>query len=316
MGNKINTSALRDVVVNGGASFKESSSSFIFTCPRCKKSKKLYLHKQTGAFICFYCADTGFKGRAEYALTELLGIPLQDLREKLYSFHEYLESNTISFGFSDFDSDDSLVANILPIVEWDKRFVSSASWEFDRARKYLIERRGLREEHIVKYNIKSNPVWNTVVFPVTYNGELYGWQERSIYDDFRYTLKGFRKDKMLMFQDRLVGSKHAVLTEGPLDALKCNLAGGNVCAMGKGVSDVQLEIIQNHVKKLYVALDPDANVETEKICRKMSENMEVYLMEVPKNRKDFGECTEEEALNQFKEAKRYSGQVFFYFKGF
>jgi hypothetical protein len=52
------------------------------------------------------------------------------------------------------------------------------------------------------------------------------------------------RDTVLMFQDRLATSDHAIICEGPVDALKCHLVGGNVATMGKVVSSRQIEIIK------------------------------------------------------------------------
>jgi DNA primase len=146
------------------------------------------------------------------------------------------------------------------------------------------------------------------VFPVTHNGKLYGWQERSIRGDIKMTMKGFERDKALMFYDNLNDSKHAIVTEGPVDALKCDILGGSVCTMGKDIGDYQIKLIVTKVDKVYLALDPDASAEKARLCKAIADFKEVFIMTPPK--KDFGMCSEEEVIKSFEEAVPYFGQTF------
>src|SRR5277367_2239753 len=77
--------SLKNVIASSGVSYRDNGKSFIFECPRCNKRNKLYIEKTEGFFACFKCKADGFKGRAEYALSELLGLPVADLKDKLYS---------------------------------------------------------------------------------------------------------------------------------------------------------------------------------------------------------------------------------------
>ena len=305
----LNSQALMDIIKTGGLDFKEGAVSFILSCPRCNKSRKLYIHKNKGMWICFRCSDEGFKGRKpEFILHELYGTPLEELKAILYgNYQENLPRRCIQLTMPSIEEE---FEEELIETTWNPNFVDFDSPLFDRARDYLINKRGLREEHIQFYNIKYNPAWRTVVFPVVFDGVLYGWQERSVIDSFKYTLKGFKKERILMFQDRLSNSEHAILTEGPLDGLKCHILGGNVCSMGKGVSTAQLKILKNMVKRVYVGLDPDATKELNRVCRELCGDVEVFVLQPPMGRKDLGECTEEEILNQFHCAEKYTGQCF------
>ncbi len=317
-----NPDALKEIIEEGGIHFKEGAVSFIFTCPRCEKPDKLYIRKGDGVFCCFRCgADdvSKFKGKAEFALRELYSIPLEILRERLYGAESSLLKSHLDFKLANrWTSDEEefgydIVNEGLPAIPWSPDFVGPDNPAFAKGRSYLLEKRGLSDTHINEYQLKYHPKWGCVVFPVIVGGQLVGWQERAIDRDFKYTLAGFKKDQVLMFQDRLIGSPHAVLTEGPVDALKAHLCGGNVCSMGKSVSKTQLEILRT-MEKVYLGLDPDASQEIDSICRALYDDVEVFLMPPPSGRKDLGECTELEVFEQFKTAKKYTGQMFLYFK--
>lgn len=313
--------ALTEIIKTSGIHFREGAVSFIFTCPRCHKSNKLYIRKRDGRFTCFYCsAKDKFSGKAEWALSELCSMSIEDVRERLYGLHRDNERGMLELKFiSVFDDNDDEFGyeEDIGYVDPNPDFVGFNNEAFANGRSYLL-RRGLTDEIIKEYKILFHPAWQTVVFPIFVNGFLKGWQERAIDRDFKYTLKGFKKEHYFMFQDRLMGAPHAILCEGPVDALKCATipGGGNVASMGKGVSLAQLDILRKSTKKLYVALDPDATTEIDKICRQMYDDVEsIYIMQPPKGKKDLGECTFEECLDQFHKAEKYCGQVYFTLKG-
>ena len=104
-----------------------------------------------------------------------------------------------------------------------------------------------------------------------------------------------------MFQDRI--TDHVVLAEGPVDALKAHLCGGNVASLGKNVSSYQLDLIrQSGVKRLYLALDPDAFNESQAILKKMAYDLEIFAM-VPQSG-DLGGMSFEEVYRLYLEAPK------------
>jgi DNA primase len=106
-----------------------------------------------------------------------------------------------------------------------------------------------------------------------------------------------------MFQDNLINSPHAIICEGPVDALKCHLIGGAVATMGKNVSKRQIEIINNSgVGRVYVALDPDAVTEIKHLLQAFPDK-ETHLLQPPPDKKDLGECSLEEVRDLFQRAR-------------
>jgi hypothetical protein len=108
-----------------------------------------------------------------------------------------------------------------------------------------------------------------------------------------------------MFIDNLIGSDHAILCEGPIDALQCTLAGGGIAALGKAVSKSQLALLKySGVRKLYIGLDPDAFIESNSMLRDMCNSMEIYDMAAPEPYGDLGEMSMGSVLELYKNAKR------------
>jgi hypothetical protein len=309
----MNPETLRNFIVNGNIAFKEGATSFIFSCPRCNKNNKLYIHKQHGRFICFVCKDRSkFYGKAEYALSELYNLSVSDVQYRLYGQADKQFKKYIDFTLKDlFDYNVIEEEPEINEIYYPPDFISLNMGIAKPGANYLLGR-GLTQDHFDTYHLMYHPAWRTVVFPIKYQGKLYGWQERSIDTKFKYTNKGFKKDQMLMFQDRLDYSNKAVLTEGPVDALKCHVLNiGNVASMGKAVSNKQLNIIKSKCNTLYIGLDPDADTEIDKICRNLYDSFTIYLLLPPTGRKDLGECSEEEVIEQFNKAQKYCGQLFF-----
>ncbi len=129
----------------------------------------------------------------------------------------------------------------------------------------------------------------------------------------------------MMFANRLVGSKHVVVCEGPIDAIKADWCGGNVATMGKAVGLGQVKTLRDPdrlnrqqvgaicgagIQKVYLALDDDAARETERLVRQFSD-LEVYQMIPPAPYHDLGEMDYPEVLELFRGAKRVNpGNVF------
>lgn len=302
----MDTAYLSKLIKDSGISYKQTSNSYIFTCPRCLKKDKLYLRKKDGRFICFYCKDKeNFHGKPEFALTELLHIPIHELRKILYDLPIYLPQNKhIDIEFC--ETEHSLMQTTS---------ITKLYWPIDtypinhqfskKAADYLLFR-GICLELAIQYKIRYSPNDGRVLFPVYRGKDLYGWQGRFIKNDPRVpkmiSPKGFVKSNFLMFEQNLKFNEHIVVCEGPVDAMKAHLCGGNIATMGKCISRKQIEIILSYrPNKIYLALDPDAANETNRLLQEFS-SINCYLMLPGEGKKDLGEMSLEEVLDKFKGA--------------
>lgn len=326
---------IRAILQEGGVSFKQNGKSFIMTCPRCSKKDKLYLRRKDGRFVCWYCKEIdGFNGKPEYALHELSGVPVQEIRKKLYGddvrrpAEVYLDIDIRDF--EDEDADDFLdLAPKVKAVAWPLDFYDLSHEVSGPGRDYL-EGRGIPTSVAREYGIRYYPGKRRIIFPVQSRGELYGWQERLTEGDKPYwdarrqkvvsplkvvTMTDLPRDRVLMFADRLNGSDHCVLTEGPVDALKAHLCGGNVATMGKAVAGSQLDLIQSAgVSRVYLGLDPDAYLEVNRI-RKILTDVVLYDLRPPAPYNDLGEMPMEAVRHLFDNAPVLNpGHVVLYLK--
>ena len=331
-------SALKAFIQNNSLSYKENSRSYVFDCPRCTRRQKLYMEKRGGRFKCFYCADKderGYQGRPEFALADLALMPLQEVRRVLYGT-EYTGTAValdlqLSAFFGDGDEVDSDAAIVVPEVQFPFDYYP-IDHEFSKRGVEYLATRGIDLDVAREYKLRYAPAKRRVVFPVEVGDRLVGWQERIVVATKHWDEEGGRyreSAKMLsskniptaqvvMFANRLQDSKHVVVCEGPIDAIKAHLCGGNVATMGKAIGPGQVETIRDPerltralvgnfrcggIERVYLALDPDAARETGRLIREFSD-MEVYLMTPPKGRHDLGEMAYGEVLDLFHGARR------------
>ena len=291
-------------------------------CPRCGKNQKLYIRRMDGRFCCFVCREIeSFQGRPEFALTELCNLSLDEVRLALYDTEKGKPTSIyLDIDINDFeDADSPDYINIKPELqtfEWPRNFHPLDHELSSRGVKYL-ESRGIPVTLAMEYGIRYNPDKVSVVFPVLSKGKLYGWQSRLVEGDKPYwshkyqkmvkpikalTHTDLKKDQTLMFADRLENSQHCVLTEGPVDAIKAHLAGGNVCTLGKSVSRAQLELLRvAGIQKIYLGLDPDAYEEVNRI-RKEIRNVVFYDLRPPAPYGDLGAMPLEAVKEAFDRA--------------
>jgi hypothetical protein len=324
---------LEDYLKKSGLRYKNGASSYIFTCPICNKKDKLYIRKKDGRFVCFFCKDTqNFQGKPEFALSKLLDIPIYEVRARLYlgqiQYNPVIDIKFTSAPFNSIVNDSYIsvaaVAKELPeILHPPSHFTINLKLP-NKAFNYL-KNRGIGPEIIQKYNIKYAPAEQRVIFPVLVEGRLLGWQGRYINKIEGNTIpkiitsKGLSGGQYFMFQDNIKNKDYAVLTEGPVDAIKADLCGGNIAAMGKGVSMGQIQTLLSYkLKRLYFGLDRDAATDTARIIKEIMnhsvESIEFYLIQPPAHRGDLGDCTPEEVLEQFKKAEKIVlPHIFIYF---
>jgi hypothetical protein len=325
---------LRLMLEEAGVSFKTNTKSFVMGCPRCRKREKLYIRKTDGRFVCWVCNETeGYHGAAEWCLTDLTGKPVDQIRRYLYGETAPV-SQFIDIRFDEFFGVDDEIPVFVEVglkpLDDDPGFRALDTPAGAAGAAYLAKRK-VPTDIALQYGIKAWPAKKSVVFPVVYRGVQVGWQTRyigemEVLDDEEaspvslkipkaMTSLGLKKEKTLMFADRIVGD-WVVLCEGPVDALKAHLCGGNVAALGKGVSKYQLELIRHSgIKRLYLALDPDAFVESSKILKEMSQYVDVFDMRPPKGYEDIGQMAMEDVKVLFDTApKLHPAHLFMYLK--
>jgi hypothetical protein len=323
---------LRQVLAESGLSFKQNSRSYIFTCPRCMGKLKLFMLKTDGRFVCWKCKETaGYQGRPEYALADLLNQTVKQVASRLYGGSFVPVTVFLDVRMEDFLGDDDEIDGdviSLPTVKMPFDYYPIDDPFSARGAAYLAGR-GIPLDIARQYNIHYWPEGRRVVFPVESQGQLYGWQGRLVVPhqfvdengEDREALKiessrEIPRQRVLMFADRLNGVEHAVLGEGPVDAIKAHLCRGNLSPMGKAVGHEQMQLMLNHgIKRFYSGLDPDAADEFMRLVRNYYDDVEIYQMTArvkgAKEKPDLGVMDFGDVLELFRGAERVgAGQLF------
>lgn len=326
---KVNQEALVDLLRSEGLDFYNSANSLILNCPECGK-QKWAIRKTDGYSKCYHCGDE-FKGFSDYTLSIVLKRSKSDLSKLLYGVNyttEKTEIVTENRWVDHWEEETDQGIEVTDVQSWPPEMIHGPDhYELDSAigkpgLEYL-QSRGIDLELAKEYGIKYNAAKQRVILPIVVEGVLRGWQGRQI-KSYKYTDKKGRErespkiltegevgGKVLIFQDRLKNSPHGLIVEGPFDAIKCHLIGGNAATMGKSVTSAQLDIYVRYfgLKKLYIGLDADASEDIMRIARDMTwyKDVEVYQLEAAPGREDLGAGTLEENLEQFRLAKKIQG---------
>ena len=294
----------------------ETSRSYIFDCPVCNGKRKLYIQKSDGRTVCFKqkseeCPKAGSK--PNYVLHLLSGVPQEKIKDFFNSDFNELLGEDISVNFSD-EKKIQTVKEEVELASLPDDYLYIDDSKAKDGLEYLLNR-GLELNQLINETVLYSPAMRRVIFPVIMDNLLIGWQGRAIdliEKNYRmYNLPGTWKNKSIMFYDNIKSSKHVIIAEGAVSALKFKNVGGYVATMGKNISKKQLELIVcTNVKKIYFALDRDA---LDKIhflrntILTMKHDIECYIVNVPSNRDDFGDCTYEECESAFKNAEIING---------
>jgi predicted RNA-binding Zn-ribbon protein involved in translation (DUF1610 family) len=322
---KINAEALVELLQTVGLDFRAASNSYELTCPLCGESK-WNIRKSDGFSKCYKC-DQDFRGFADYTLSVVLHRPKAELTKLLYGVG-YSTLVTEERGeerwVDHWEEMSSTDIETTALQTWPAEMLPSPDHHdlhtaIGAPGLAYLNGRGVSLELAQEYGVKYDPVQERVIFPIVIEGVLRGWQGRLIkpveYVDSKgrdrkrpkALTEGEVGGKVLIFQDRLKGSTHGIITEGPFDAIKIHLAGGNTATMGKSVTTTQLDIYVRHfgLRKLYIGLDLNAAEDVERIVRDLGwyKDIQLFRLTPAPGRGDLGDGTLEENLEQFRSAK-------------
>lgn len=311
---------IKEILNEYGVSYKEKQRTIYTACPVCGRDDKFSILKANGSSICYRTSCDFGKSSFTKWLAITGKMSYADAKKKLlYGDLRYtpedITTKLIEIGTDSIAS--ASKEDKLEVVEYPAfGQIPIASAESTDGLNYL-ESRGITLAMAQKYQITYDPVHRRVVLPVIIGGKVYGYQARAIDkvpDKYRMrNNEGFRRDRLLMFADNIKATDFVILCEGPFDAMKFDRVGGFVCTMGKTITDMQLRMaLPRNIKKIYLALDEDADAEMNKILSHAK--LPVYRIEVPQScltrcaakgsKADFGECTIEEATQAFENARK------------
>lgn len=309
----------KDILQELGCSFKSVGQSHVMDCPKCGKPEKLYVRKSDGRFVCWSCKEiNNFYGKIEYLIPHISEMSFEQAR---YWVNDEVVPTSSVEGFqveleNFFEEPDEEVVQVTFPEEkvYPDDFRPIDHPDAIDGKQYL-ESRGIPLHVAQKYEMAYSINDQSVIFPAKRGGILVGWQGRII-KDITYidkkgktcpvpkakTSSGLKRAETLLFGDRIQAGGAVIVCEGPIDAIKCDLCpAAAVATFGKNVTKDQINMIAaSGAKEAYIALDPDAEVESAalKVALEMKGLICKRLVPPPEF-KDLGEMSFEQVLEQF-----------------
>ena len=318
MSSNLNADKIKTIIEDLGFDYRERPRTIFTTCPGCDQDDKLSILKDGGSTIC-YRGSCSFGGPRPFIEWVMLtkGCDRQQAINLVYGEPDQpIEQGGLKLNLS--RPDKQGVREMLQPIPWPPPFALTLDKSDAAPGAGYLANRGVAPELAASYGITYDIASRRVVFPVVMNMFVYGWQARAIDPvapgDRMRNNPGFQRARCVLFLDRLQPGKPAIIAEGPFDALKFHLCGGNVSTMGKNVSSEQLALIlARRPSAIYLALDDDAAAEMRDVAKRVS--IPVFRVRVPETavercrqvgkKADFGECTMEECMQAFRDAQPF-----------
>ena len=259
-----------------GSGKPTSRGNYAYHCISCKHHKpKLEINFDDSSphyqkFACWAC---GFKGKKLSTLFKKYDVP----KEKIIELKSYVTINT---------KDETPI--ITDKVQLPKEFISLINPPNTIMAKHAlayIKKRGINEDDIIKYNLgycESGTYTNRIIIPsYDENGILNYFTARSFEKENPIKYKNPNTSRNIIpFEFFINWHLPLVLCEGPFDAIA--IKRNAIPLLGKNIqSSLMKRIVMSSVKKIYIALDKDAQKKALEFCQQlMSEGKEVYLIDI------------------------------------
>ena len=259
-----------------GSGKATSKGNHAYYCPFCKHHKpKLEVNftenkEGINPWHCWACDKRGKK------LVQLLK-SLDTPKEKIMELKSYLKIDTQ--GITSVSTDE---------VHLPKEFISLINPPKSVMVKHAItylKKRGVNEDDIIKYNLgycESGVYTNRVIVPsYDENGILNYFTARSFEKDNPMKYKNPNSSRNIIpFEFFINWDLPLILCEGPFDAIA--IKRNAIPLLGKNIqSNLMKRIVISSVKKIYIALDKDAQKKALEFCQQlMNEGKEVYLIDM------------------------------------
>lgn len=296
-----------------GVDFKVRSAGqyYYTTCWHCGKEDKLFIHASNrdpykGFYRCWVC---GTKGDLFGIVSKLENLTRRQAFARTLNTSEetYVEAGPIlKLELEKFSSKSKIQVN--QPIDLPSNFVPLVKCNQSNAGYRYAMSRGLNPELMSKFDVRYNVYMRRIIFPIKFRNEVVGWQGRAISTEITPKLMssvGLKKNLVLFNFDNIESETSIVIVEGPIDAIKAH-EHNPVALLGKVLSEEQFKLLLRlpHLKKIYLALDPDAIKEMQSLADKLYGMWQIYMVRLPKQR-DIGDCNSSEINHYIKIARPY-----------
>ena len=272
-----------------------SNDEHLFFCPFCKHHKrKMSVNISKNTYKCWICDS---RGKSIYTLVRRFGNHFQ--KQKWQSFEENVD---ISDFDNIFEEKEEETTQRIPLP---KEFISLANKNLSltaNAPLNYLRKRGINSADILKWKIgycEDGEYRNRIIIPsFNRDGNCNYFVARTWTKDW-LTYKNPPASKNVVFNELMINwDEPVVLVEGIFDAI---IADNSIPLLGSTLNAYSrlFKAILTHSKRVYVALDQDAEKKALSIISELiSHGIEIYKIDTS-GYEDVGEMTKEE----FKEKK-------------
>lgn len=254
----------------------KKNGEYSFHCPNCNHhKKKLQVNISTQAWKCWIC-DTEFKGRSIANLLKRIDGSPQDIKKVKAIYQET--------GFN-YDSRERVSHLRLP-QEFKPLHIKQNTPDYKNALHYILNVRKLTPYDVLRYNVgycEEGPYSGMIIIPsYDEDNNLNYFVARSYYMNSTFKHKNPDTSRDIVGFESLINWKMPlVIAEGSFDAISIKI--NCTPLFGKVIqNNLRKKIIQEGVKCVYLALDPDAFKNAVKeIEYFLNEGIEVYHVRLP-----------------------------------
>tara|TARA_Y100000385_G_C13044788_1_gene616944 strand:- start:290 stop:1219 length:930 start_codon:yes stop_codon:yes gene_type:complete len=259
-----------------GSGKRTSRGNQSYHCPFCNHSKpKLEINftdnkKGDNPWHCWVCDKRGRKLKTLFNQIQATSEQVKELRNLIKS-GDWVQEESANTNQAE------LPPEYLPILD-------NSNLLARHALAYL-KKRNLTEEDILKYSIgycERGPYSNMLIIPsYTSEGKLNYFTARSFKSDsfIKYKNPNVSRD-IVPFENMVNWDLPIILCEGPFDSIA--IKRNSIPLLGKNIqSSLMKKLVLSKVKKIYIALDTDAQKQALKFVEYfMNQGKEVYLIDL------------------------------------
>jgi len=274
MVNELLVNLVNSVLGTGKRTARGNQSYTCFKCNHHKPKLEVNFDETSPHYQYFACWSCGFKGRKISTLFKHINISPEIIQE-LNKLTKSNVSKIVDFPTTQI----TLPQEYKPLVNIESTNI------IGRHALHYLKNRNIEEEDIVKYNVgycEYGPYKNTIIIP-SYNGEghLNYFTSRSFDKNSKIKYKNPPCSRNIIpFELFINWELPIILCEGPFDALA--IKRNAIPLFGKNIqSTLMKKIVMSSVKKIYIALDKDAQKQALSFCEQlMNEGKKVYLVDL------------------------------------
>lgn len=282
---------------------RDSNEDIMVSCPYHKDGQERRpsagIRKSDGLFHCLACGET-------HSLTEVITYCFRHYEDVLGKFgKQWLLTNFASYSTGSRRDINIDISRGQKALEPPKKYVTEEELDKYRYTHPYWAKRGIEDDEIIElFDLGYDTETQCITFPIKDgNGNCLFVARRSVNTKYFNYPSGAEKPLYGEYELKLLSAisqpKEIYVTESMIDCLLLWQVGKYAVALNGTGSKEQLMMLDRlPYRKLILATDNDkAGMQARAKIRRYVKSKLIYDADIPSNRKDIGECTQEEIKN-------------------